>query len=985
MKFRSALFLFLFSIASVTAQDNLPDQPQMVKAPEAPKVQKAYFYESAVNDPLKARIYHLENGLTVYMTVYKNAPRLQTCIAVKAGSKHDPADATGLAHYLEHMLFKGTDVYGTKDYAKEEPLLNQIEQLYETYRKTTDEKKRKQIYRQIDSLSGVASKYSIANEYDKMIASLGAQGNNAYTSFEQTVYITDIPTNQLEKWLTIEAERFRKPVMRIFHTELEAVYEEKNRSLDSDNDKAWEALASSLWQKHTYGTQTTIGTIDHLKNPSLTEIKKYMDKYYVPNNIAICLSGDFDMDAAIRMIDEKWGGMKMKMVPEWKPAVEAPIAKPITREVFGPDAEGVLIGFRMNGAQTKDADLLLLLNKVLYNNNAGLIDLNLNQKQKTLTADAFPLVLKDYSAHILGGTPKEGQKLEEVRDLLLAQLELVKKGEFPDWLITAAVNDLKLEQIKRFESNYSRADAFVEAFSTDMAWQYAVDRISRISKITKKELMDFAKTTYNNNYVVVYKRTGEDKSVQKVVKPEITPVAMNRDDRSPFLQKLESTPVSDIEPVFVDYSKDISSSVVKSKIPLLYKENKENKTFNLYYVLDMGTTSDKRLGVAINYLEFLGTSKLTPEQVKQEFYKLGCSYGVYSSEEQVYVSLNGLSENFEKALVLFENLLSDVQPNKEALGNLVADVLKRRTDAKLNKDNILQSGMYNYAMYGPRSPYTHILSEAELKALKPEELCTFLKSLLSYEHRVLYYGPLPQKDLAALLETGHKSPATLKPVPAPAVFERQETGNKVYVIDYDMKQAEIMMLHKGDVYDKSRAPVISLYNQYFGAGGFTCLVVQELRESKALAYSAFARYSSPDRKDKPYYMSSYIGTQADKLPEAMAGMTELMNNMPLSESFLKTARESVMGNVRTERVTKADVLFSYERAKRLGLEYDIRKDIFEKVNTMGFAELKAFQEQFVRNKGYTILVMGKKESLDLKTLEKYGKVQMLTLQDVFGY
>ena len=248
-----------------------------------------YAYESVKGDPLNARIYTLDNGLKVYMSVTKMEPRIQTYIGVKAGSKSDPADATGLAHYLEHMLFKGTDKYGSLDYEKEKPLLDQIQALYEKYRQTTDEAERKKIYAEIDRVSGEAAKFAIANEYDKMLAAIGAQGTNAFTSYEQTGYVNNIPSNQLEKWLIIEGERFRNPVMRIFHTELEAVYEEKNRSLDNDYRAMYTALFQGLFQKHNYGKQTTIGTIDHLKNPSIVKIRNYYNQYYVPNNMAICL------------------------------------------------------------------------------------------------------------------------------------------------------------------------------------------------------------------------------------------------------------------------------------------------------------------------------------------------------------------------------------------------------------------------------------------------------------------------------------------------------------------------------------------------------------------------------------------------------------------------------------------------------------------------------------------------------------------------
>jgi predicted Zn-dependent peptidase len=286
-------------------------------------------FEYALNDPFKARIYTLKNGLKVYMSVYKNAPRIQTYIAVRAGSKNDPATATGLAHYLEHMVFKGTDKFGTKDFAKESVEITKIENLYETYRQTKDDAQRKKIYHQIDSISGVAAKYAIANEYDKMLAGIGGQGTNAFTSFDQTVYVNDIPSNQLENWLKIEAERYRKPVLRLFHTELEAVYEEKNRGLDSDNSKLWEAVFAGLFKNHTYGTQTTIGTIDHLKNPSMKEIMKYFNANYVPNNMAICLSGDFDPDETIKLIEKNFGSMPSKPVTPYTFEKEAPITEKV--------------------------------------------------------------------------------------------------------------------------------------------------------------------------------------------------------------------------------------------------------------------------------------------------------------------------------------------------------------------------------------------------------------------------------------------------------------------------------------------------------------------------------------------------------------------------------------------------------------------------------------------------------------------------------
>ena len=296
-----------------------------------------YTYKYVSNDPMKARFYTLANGLTVILSENHKEPRIAALIPTRAGSNTDPRTNTGLAHYLEHMLFKGTDKFGSLDWAKEKPLLDQVNALYEKYNKTTDSVQRKAIYKEIDAKSGEAAKFAIANEYDKMMASMGGQGTNAFTSYEQTCYTEDIPANAIDRFLKLQAERFRSPVLRIFHTELEAVYEEKNRGLDNDGWKVYEARNAALFPTHNYGQQTTIGTIEHLKNPSLVEIRNYFNKYYVPNNMAIIMAGDFNSDDLIKKIENSFKYMVTKPVPEYKPAPELPLNAPSIREVFGPN------------------------------------------------------------------------------------------------------------------------------------------------------------------------------------------------------------------------------------------------------------------------------------------------------------------------------------------------------------------------------------------------------------------------------------------------------------------------------------------------------------------------------------------------------------------------------------------------------------------------------------------------------------------------
>ncbi len=943
-----------------------------------------YQYEEVADDPLKAKIYTLKNGLKVYLTVNKKEPRIQTYIPVKAGSKHDPANTTGLAHYLEHMLFKGSSKIGTKDWASEKVLLDKISDLYEAHLNEQDAGKKKAIYKQIDSLSYEASKFAIPNEYDKMITGLGAKGTNAFTSVEQTVYINDIPANELEKWLMVESERFGELVLRLFHTELETVYEEFNRGQDNDFNRSYEAFYKALFPSHPYGTQTTIGKGEHLKNPSMVNIHNYFSKYYVPNNMAICLSGDLDPDKTIALIEKYFGAYEFKQTPEFKYEQQPEIAAPVVQEVFGVQPEHLFIGFRLNGAYSKDALMIELINGLLSNGQAGLIDLNIMQKQKALDAQAYTDIMADYSVHGFYAAPRQGQSMEEVTTLLLAQLDSIKQGKFDDWLLDAVIKNKKLEQIKSYENNRSRAFKFVDAFVLDKPWKNVVAEFDEMEKITKEEVMKFASEKYKNNYVAVYKKNGQANDVMKVDKPEITPVVLNRDDKSEFLAKIDSLPSERLTPVFVDYKKEIQADNVNG-VEYSYIKNDFNELFELNYILDMGTDHDKKLELAIKYLPYLGTEKYSAEDLQKEFFRLGLSFDVFSSRNKSYVTLTGLDESFEEGVKLFEHILSSVKADEQAYIDLADGILKERGDAKLDKRTILFSGMSSYGKYGAQSPFTNILAEKELKAQNIEELVTKVKGITAYKHRIFYYGPSAQDKIKGVLTKHHQVKNPLQDYPQETIYaELDMTKNKVYFTSYDMVQTELMMMSKGQSFNKDLAPAISLFNEYFGSG-LSSIVFQEIREAKALAYSAYSAFSNPRKKTESHYVSAYIGTQANKLKDAVDAMQTLMNNMPEAEGQFASAKDAALKKIESERIVGSSIFWNYEAAKERGLDYDIRKDVYAKVPAMQMKDLKAFFAENIQNRKYTYLVLGNKNSVDKKVLQTLGEVEELSLQKIFNY
>ena len=946
-----------------------------------------YPYQTIEGDPMQTRIYTLGNGLKVYMSVNNEVPRIQTYIVVRVGGKNDPAQNTGLAHYFEHLMFKGTHTVGTQDYKSEKPLLDAIEQQFERYIKTSDEKERKSIYKTIDSLSYQASKIAIPNEYDKLMAAIGAQGTNASTSMDRTAYVEDIPANQVENWAKIQADRFANNVIRGFHTELETVYEEKNMSLTNDGTKVSEAVNSALFPRHPYGTQTVLGTQEHLKNPSITAIKKYYETYYVPNNMAVCVAGDFDPDQMIRTIDKYFGTFKPnKNLPVLSLTPEQPITQPIVKEVFGLDAQNVTVAWRAGGATSEDADLLEVMGSILYNGKAGLFDVNILQKQKVLSASLSARTQADYGMVTMSGRPKAGQTLDEVKDILMAEIGRLKAGNFDNGLIEAAVNNYKVRTMSTIDGNSGRANLFVSTFTNGLDWKNVVEKGDRLGKITKEQVVAFANRLLgDNNYVVVYKRQGPDPNELKIAKPEITAIETNRDAVSPFMKEIQAAQVAPIEPVFVDYDRDLSKLTAKAQIPVLYVKNPTTGLFQLDYVFETGSNNDPAASIAFDYLKYLGTGTMTLEEINMEFYRLACSYAISLSSLRTTISLSGLSENMGRAMELLESLLSEAKADPKILENMKADILKRRSDAKLNQSSNFAM-LQDFAMFGEKSPGKNILSAAQLSKLTPQDLLARVKNFAQMQHRIFYYGPLSETEAISAINQYHRVPASLTPAPKQQVFPyRQTKENKVFLAQYDAKQIQfIQFSNRGERFDPANDPGVSLYNQYFG-GGMNSIVFQEMREARGLAYTARASLYQPDRTDSPYYFTAFIATQNDKMGIAMDAFEEIINDMPQSQNAFELAKEFVLTRIRTQRIIKSNIIRDYISAQDLGMNVDRRKNIFEKVQSMTLEDVKNFQRQWIKDRPYYYCILGDKNDLDLKKLAAFGPITYLSKEQIFGY
>ncbi|MCJ7935033.1 MAG: insulinase family protein [Chryseobacterium sp.] len=939
-----------------------------------------YEYITVTHDENKVRIYLLKNGLKVFLAQNIDAPRIQTFIPVRTGSNNDPADNTGLAHYLEHMMFKGTSKIGTQNWEKEKALLDQISELYELHKAEQDAEKKKEIYKKIDQISQEASQYAIANEYDKAISSLGASGTNAHTWFDETVYKNNIPNNELEKWLRIEKERFSEIALRLFHTELESVYEEFNRAQDNDTRLVNYELMDALFPTHPNGQQTTLGRPEHLKNPSMKAIHKYFDEYYVPNNYAMVLVGDLDFEETIQLIDRYFGTLPYKELPKKTPVTEQPITDIIKRTVKSPTTPRIQLAWRTESYGTREAMLADIVANILSNRGeAGLLDLHINQTQKMLWAQAFSVGLKQYGYFSIVAVPKETQTLDEAKDMVLEEIELIKKGDFPDWMLPAIINDFKIQRLKGLETAEGLATNLYDTYIKGRTWEQELNEMDEYARFTKEDVMSFAREFFKDNYVIVYKEKGTNDKLVRVENPGITPVKINREAQSEFLKGILSDITEDIKPEFIDYQKEIATDHIKGK-KLNFVRNKYNDLAQVHFIFPFGSDHDRELGISTQLLQYLGTHELSPEDLKKEFFKIGINNDFKTTNNQLLISLSGLEENIEKGIALLQHWMYHVKPDQDIYNQFVNTVLENRQAIKKDKNRIM-TALTNYTKLGSTSRFTDVISKEELESSKAEIFTDRMKKLFKYPYQIFFYG----KDfenfkgyIGAYTETESLQ------ISEPRLYLEPETGGHVYFIDYDMVQMEMSKAGKGNLVDPSNFGKVNVFNEYFGRG-LSSIVFQEIRESKSLAYSAYVSYAANLELNHPDYITTYIGTQPDKLMIAVDTMDELMNELPEVPIQFENAKNAALKQIASTRITRNNIFFNTLRLKKLGIYHDFRKDIYEQIQNLRFEDIKQFYQTEVKPVHFNTAIIGKKENLDMDAVRKMGAFTEVSLKDIFGY
>ena len=946
-----------------------------------------YEYRTVEGDPLQTRIYTLDNGLTVYLSQNKEKPEIQTFIAVRAGGQNDPLESTGLAHYQEHIMFKGTKSYGTTDYEKELPNLNAIDSLYELYGATTDPAERKAIYHLIDSFSYENSKIAVANEFDKLMGAIGATGVNAFTSNDKTCYHEIIPSGELTRWAMIEADRFQNLVVRGFHTELETVYEEYNMYSTMDEMKVMLAIDQLLYPNIPYRQHTVLGTQEDLKNPSLKNIKQFYQTYYRPNNVAVCLAGDFDYDHAIKIIDQYFGQWQPADIPPFEQPVQADLTAPKDTVVLGKESPQLWLAWKLPNMRHEDKDALDLMNAVMQNGKCGLLDIDIMQKQALLSAEDYLDGGNDFSTYYLLGTPKEQQSLDDVRQLLLAEVEKLKKGEFSDELLKAIIRNKKRNELIGLQSNSNRTYIMMNSFIYQIPYEDIVRRLDRWDALTKEDIVRVANAYLGDNYACVYKEhSDKDANPEKVEKPAITPIEMNRDAQSQFCTDLLAMKAERQKPQFLDFDKDLSVSTLDNGVELLYRQNKENELAQLNFVIGKGSDQDAKLSFAGDMMDYLGTADLTAEQYQTQLYYLAAEAWTSIGENEVEIGVYGLQETLTEALQLLESKVLTAEPDEAILKELVSDNIKSHNDAKSEQRSCFMRLM-DYGTVGAAAVQQRTLTPAVMNQLNAEDVLANLRALLPAIERVEYFGPLSEDELKQQLESSRllaKADATQRET-AKRIEAQQVAEREVYLAPYDANNIYLFgYANWGEVYSPKEEAIIRLFNEYFD-GSMGSIVFQEMREARALCYASGANYTTPSFKGETNYFYTFILSQNDKLQECIETFESICNELPLSQSAFDNAKTSLLKSIEQRRYVRMAPITYFVRYRDLGWDHDYNEDIYREVQNLTLEDVVAFQKEHVANRTYRYMILGNEAELDMNYLRTCGNIKRLTLEDIFVY
>lgn len=938
---------------------------------------------SQQNKNLQVNSYELDNGLTIFLNRDTTATRVFGAVMVKAGAKHEDPTATGMAHYLEHLLFKGTTKLGTWNYEAEKPHLDSITLLYEKLGNTTASETKEALQKQINEQAVAASEYALPNEFDQLLRSMGGIGINAFTSYDMTFYHNSFPSHELEKWMELYSERFEKPVFRSFQSELEVVYEEKNRASDDFERRVFYKMSELTFPNLPYGQWPVLGTTAHLKTPSLTKMYTFYNKHYVPGNMSLILSGNFDEGKAKAMIQDKFGGWTSRSVPnDTFPELEKIEGEKVEKVRITPVKAG-FVAFQTVPQMDKDRLALNVAEHLLYNESeTGFIN-QIQLNNEMIYAGAFSSVYNDVGNFVVFYVPKIlVQSMGNAEKRIEASFEKLRGGTFTEEQFLAAKSDLSRDFKKRIEDLTSRGEMIGVAFNLGVSWEEMLSYPDLIDRVSREDVIRVSNQYFGENRVKMISRTGFPKKV-KLEKPPYKPVVTEQTKSSDYAKSFEKIKSLPFEPKFLDFEQDIDRLKTEYGHNIYTTFNPINDLFSMEIRFSKGNIEDPSLEYAAQIANISGAGSFNLKELKQAFASIGCEYEISTDINYLKIALNGNERNLNEALVLTNELITAINPDdnsKSVLENTI------KTDRKLEKKvpNKIATAMLNYASYGEDSYYLRRLSEKKIKRLSVSEMkANFIDVVSNYRADIIFSGKTAALDLNNLIAKHLKLSEDPRNTPFQYRGYREVIEPTIlFINDRKAVQSQIYYYLDGSSpLAKDEFVAKEAFNQYFG-GGFSGVVLQEIREYRSLAYSAGAVYQEPALEDEKTRFITYIGCQADKSLEALKVMNELIADMPSKEERVPDLRKNMMMRINTNYPNFRELPGVILNLERLGFSEDPNSKAFQKYESLEMADIEAFYKHRIQGKPFIITIYGDKRQIDLSELKKMGKVEVLDLKDV---
>lgn len=945
-------------------------------------------YQSQAEDlnALKVKEYRLENGLTVWLNEDHSQPKVFGAVVVKAGAKDCPD--TGIAHYFEHMMFKGTDRIGTLDYESEKVLLDSIAMKYDELAMTEDTAARARLQKEINELSIRSSEYVIPNEFNRLINRFGGSGLNAATSYDATIYFNTFSPQYMVQWAEINSERLINPVFRLFQSELETVYEEKNMYGDFIGGQVMDTLMARYFGPHPYA-YPIIGSTKNLKNPRLTEMHKFFEDYYVASNMALILSGDFDAQQVMPILEKAFSRIRSGNAPKQEKVMLPPFNGRETMKVKFPIPfiKAMGLGFRGVSANHEDQVALNIAVNLLNNaNGTGYLD-KLMVEHKLMGALAINESMNEAGILAVAIMPKLLiQSYSSAEKMVWDEINRVKNGDFSDEMF----NSLKLEQKRQYASSLenidSRATIMMNLFSQGKSWNDYLNEVARIESITKEDVVRVAQKYFSNNYLCVTKSTGKYPK-DNLPKPAFSPVVpRNADASSSYAKQLEKIPEQQVAPRIIDFEKDVKTSKLTPLVTLYTTPNPLNDIFTLNISYGIGALEQPELMQLINYLQLLGTESLSFEQFRSRLQSIGSTLAFDVTPDAFVMKVTGFDNHIDETMELVGDFIRHAKADDKKLRQIVDDAKVSEKAFFKSGDNVA-SALLEQVKYGDQSRYLRKLSLSQIKKLKGKDMLAIYDKVRSVQCDLHYCGTLPVEKVIGTIRQHLPLERTTVASNSPYYRElKQYDRPTVFFIDMpDMAQSIVYGYVKGDpVDDKASRHASRLFSVYFG-GDMSSLMFQEIREFRSFAYRTSGRYQLPNHAHKGTAGSftAMLSTQSDKTLDALGVLDSLIREMPLKPERMEAVKQTLVNRINNDYPPFRNLSEKVASARMEGFDRDPAEEFLRDIATMDMQDISRFYREQISGRPVVYVIAGNRKHIDMKKLAEYGTIIKVKKKDIY--